>query len=472
MLNTQKTWDFVDKYWDNDVIPPLSDFIRIPCKTRALDPNWQENGHLLQAANLAKNWLEQQDIPGITAKVLTLPNQSPFVYAEIPGTDSSGKTALFYGHLDKMPETEGWEDGLGPWTPVLRGDRLYGRGGADDGYAIFLPATIIKAFRQQNLPYPRCVMLLEASEECGSPDFIDYFNSLRKEIGDPSIIIAADAGGDDYERLWSITSLRGMVIGDLSVDILTRGVHSGSASGIVPSTFRIKRMLLSRIEDENTGKVLIEDCHTSIPAERTEQIKTVAEIFGERVHRDFPFVDGAAPTTFDIEQLLLNKTWRPTLSIIGASGIPELNNAGSVLRPTGTLKLSMRLPPTVNAADAAQTIKEILEKDPPYNAKVTFTPCAFMQGWHAPKNEDWFDQAIHNASMSYYKNKPAGIGMGGSISVVQLLGNSYPKAQFIVGGILSSISGEHGPNEFLHLPGVKKFTCCVAEALAALSAQR
>lgn len=474
MLNTQTTKNFVDKFWDEQVIPALSAFIKIPCKTRTLDPDWRNNDYLQQAVTLVHQWIEKQGIPGTRVQVLSLPHQSPFLFVAIPGTCNSGKTAMFYGHLDKMPEAEGWDEGLGPWQPVLKDDRLYGRGSVDDGYAAFAPIAAIKALQQQNIPYPHCIMLLEASEESGSPDFVDYITQLEKSnsIGTPDVMIFVDAGGDNYDQLWCTDSLRGTVEGILSVTTLTQAVHSGSSSGIAPSAFDIMRTLLSRINNEQTGEVLIEECHVDIPEERIEQTKELAKILGNKIYKSIPFASGVQPKSYDLVELLLNKTWRPTLSITGGTGLPIINDAASVLLPNSTLMLSLRLPPTCNARNTINKLKEILEKDPPYGAVITFTPIAELQGWSAPKMAPWLEETLDSSSLNYYGAKPAYMGDGGSIGIVELLGEKYPHAHFIVSGVASAETGEHGPNEYIYIPAAKKFTCCIAEVLATLAKQK
>lgn len=468
MLNTKITLDLAGKFWDDNIVPALAEFIKIPCKTRTLDPSWQENGYLAQAANLAKEWIEKQNLPGTKVEVLSLPNQSPFVYAEIPGSDTSGKTALFYGHLDKMPEAEGWSEGLGPWQPVLRDDCLYGRGAIDDGYAIFTPIAAIKALQQQQLPYPRCIVLLESSEESGSPDFMDYFKQLESLIGNPDIIVFVDASGDNNNQLWCTTSLRGNMDGTLRVEMFTKGVHSGS-SGIALSPFHILRTLLARIDNSETGGVLLKECYVDIPEERKKEARDLAKILGEKVYKDIPFIAGAKPVSDDIAELLLNKTWRPTLTIIGAEGLPPLCDAGSVLLPVISLQLSFRVPPGCNITNLISKVKEVVETDPPYGAIVTFTPIAELPGWSAPKTAPWLKEALDSASNNYFGSSPAYMGDGGSIGIVEVLGKKYPNAQFVVTGVANPTSGEHGPNEFIHIPTAKKFTCCIAEILATLS---
>lgn len=472
MLNKQTTLDFIDKFWSNDIIPALSDFIKIPCITKTLDQKWEENGHLLEAANLAKKWIEKQNLPGTKVQVLTMPGKTPFVFAEIPGTASSSKTALLYGHLDKMPDVAGWDDGLSAWNPVIREGNLYGRGSVDDGYAIFIPIAALKTLQQQNIPYPRCVILLEASEECGSPDFDSHFKLLEKSIGTPDLIMINDTSGEDHKHLWLTNSLRGVVLGALRVETLTQGVHSGTGSGIAASTFRIARLLLSRIENEQTGEVLVKECYSDIPQERIEETQELAKILKDRVYKDVPFIDGVKPISEDITELLLNKNWRPTLSILGADGLPSVGEAGNVLRPMTTLKISLRLAPSANPDKVAAKVKEILERDPPYGAKVTYTLLAAYPGWDAPKSEPWFAQVLTSVSNSYFGNNPMYKGEGASIGIVQMLGEKYPKAQFVASGIMIPASNEHGPNESISLSAAKKYNCCIAEILATLAEQK
>jgi len=464
-LSNKEITQFIDKFWDKDIIPNLSEFISIPCKTPSLDPDWQKNKYLRKAAEFVADWINSQNIPGAQVQILQIPDKSPFIYVDIPG--KSDKTVLFYGHLDKMPEAEGWREGLGPWTPVLEDDRLYGRGSVDDGYAAFTPIAAIKALQEQGIPHARCVMMLEASEECGSPDFDDYLKHLENHLGIPDLIICIDAGGDDNKHLWCTTSLRGIVAGTLRVEILTKGVHSGTASGIVPSTFRIIRSILSRFEDQDTGKILSKDFYVDIPEKRLQQTKELAKILGDKIYKELPFVAGAMPVTTDATELLLNKTWRPALGVIGAEGIPLPKDAGNVLRPVTSLSLSVRIPPYLKPELLSKKLKEILEKDPPYGAKITFTPSIGFCGWNAPETADWLEQSLQHAAETYFGSSPAYLGEGGSIGIVQMLGEKYPNAQFVISGLCSSDANAHGPNEFLCISAAKKFTCCVAEILAA-----
>lgn len=464
ILNKETTMQFVDNFWNQEIIPSLSEYIKIPCKTPALDSEWQQNRYLHQAAELIANWIKKQNLPNSTVEILQLPERTPFIFVDIQGQIDN--TVLFYGHFDKMPESEGWSDGLGPWQPVLKDGKLYGRGGVDDGYAAFTPVCAIKALQEQGVPHARCVMMLEATEECGSPDFDSYLELIQPRIGNPDLLICIDAGGDNNQQVWCTTSLRGSVAGNLKVEVLKQALHSGSYSGVVPSSFRVARQLLSRLEDENTGEILLKDFYVDIPEERLKQTQELAEILGDKFYQEIPFAEGTQPMTKDITELLLNKTWRPTLSVIGAEGLPLPQNAGNALRPFTSLQISVRIPPNTDPQKLEQKLKETFETNVPYNAKVSFTPGKNFYGWNAPATASWLSSALTEASLIYFGNNPAYIGEGGSIGVIQMLGEKYPETQFIISGVSTSDTGAHGPNEYLPIPAAKKFTCCVAEILA------
>ncbi len=465
MLDAHALSRHVADQWNRDIIPRLVEYIAIPAKSPLFDPDWIAHGHIDRAVDLAVNWARRQPIAGMHVEVVRLPARTPTVFIDIPGAKPGN--VLLYGHLDKQPEMSGWREGLGPWQPVIEDDRLYGRGGADDGYAIFSALSAIAALQAQAVPHPRCVVLIETSEESGSPDLPAYVDALRERIGEPSLVIGLDSGCGDYQRLWSTTSLRGMVGGTLTVEVLTEGVHSGDASGIVPSSFRIARQLLSRVEDENTGRILPPAFHAEIPLERQRQAAQVAQILGPVVHRKFPFHGTTQPATDDLAELVLNRAWRPTLSVTGADGLPPLKSAGNVLRPRTALKLSLRLPPTVDAQAAAQTLKRLLETDPPQHASVRFDIEQAATGWSAPPLAPWLATALEQASHRHFDRAAAFQAEGVTIPFMSMLGQAYPAAQFVITGVLGPQSNAHGPNEFLHLDYAQRLTCCVAEVIAA-----
>jgi acetylornithine deacetylase/succinyl-diaminopimelate desuccinylase-like protein len=465
-MDAKKLSAFVDEQWNKLVLPTLFEFIRIPNKSPAFDPQWHEHGFMDQAAELLADWCRQQSIAGMQLRIERLPGRTPLLFIEVAGTKGSDKTVVLYGHLDKQPEMDGWDEGLSPWQPVLRDDHLYGRGGADDGYSVFAALTAIEALQQQGIPHGRCIILIEGCEESGSQDLPFYIEKLKAEIGEPDLIIGLDSSCGNYDQLWCSTSLRGILDGVLTVEILTEGVHSGAAGGIVPSTARIIRQLLSRIENEVTGEILMAPLHVDIPARRKEEAKRVAEVLGDKVWEDFPFVPGAKPLIGSNYELILNRTWRPTLAITGVDGLPTLADAGNVMRPKTALMLSLRIPPTCDADAFLPELKRILERDPPYNAKVSFKPGHASHGWNAPELEPWLAEAIMQASQNYFGNSAMYMGGGGTIPFMNMFAERFPQAQFMVTGVLGPRSNAHGPNEFLHIPTVKKVICCVAEVLS------
>src|SRR5665213_1369554 len=372
MIDARRLQGFVDTLWDEAVTPTLVDYIRIPNKSPAFDPQWAAHGHMDEAVALLEAWARERlpALPGATLEVARLEGRTPVILIEVPGAIDD--TVLLYGHLDKQPEMTGWSDGLGPWTPVIRGERLYGRGGADDGYAMFGALGALMALREQGVAHARCVVLIEACEESGSFDLPFYVDHLAGRIGSPSLVICLDSGCGNYDQLWLTTSLRGMTGGRLTVEVLTEGVHSGDASGVVPDSFRLARALVSRLEDEKTGEVLLPELTAQVPADRIAQAKVAAAALGDEVWKKFPFAGGTRPTASDGVELVLNRTWRAQLAIVGADGLPAPENAGNVLRPRTTLKLSMRLPPTTDGTKAAQAMTRALTEDPPQGAEVRF----------------------------------------------------------------------------------------------------
>ncbi len=468
-MDASQVAQFVDAKWDAEIVPQLVEYIRIPNKSPMFDADWVKNGHMARAVALMQGWASAQPVPGMQLEVVQLEGRTPLILIDIPGSgDSVGEDCvLLYGHLDKQPEMTGWDDDLGPWEPVIKGDKLYGRGGADDGYAIYGSLAAIMALQSQGVAHARCVVLIEACEESGSYDLPAYVDHLADRIGKPSLVVCLDSGCGNYEQLWCTTSLRGMAGGNLSVNVLEEGVHSGDASGIVPSSFRILRELLSRIEDEATGRILVEGMHAEIPAERLEQAAKVAEVLGTGVYDKFPFLPGMTPMADDLTELVLNRTWRPALSITGADGLPALSSAGNVLRPGTSLKLSLRLPPTLDGKRGGELLQQVLLKDPPHGAQVTLSLEKASTGWNAPALSPWLSGALDQASEEFFGKPAMYMGEGGTIPFMGMLGEKFPGAQFMITGVLGPHSNAHGPNEFLHIPMGKRVTSCVARVLAA-----
>lgn len=463
MLNPKGLYEYVCQQWDDEILPSLCEYIRIPNKSPHFDAKWEEHGYMEQAVQHIASWCHAHAPDGMTLDVVRLKGRTPLLFMEIPG--QIDETILLYGHLDKQPEMSGWHTDLHPWQPVIKEGRLYGRGGADDGYSAYASLTAIRALQDQGLPCPRCVLMIEASEESGSIDLPFYVALLKERIGIPSLVICLDSGAGNYEQLWMTTSLRGNIVGELEVELINEGVHSGNASGIVADSFRVARQLISRIENEETGEIKLPELCCDIPEERVQQAHQCAAILGESVCGEFPWIQGVRPVLQDKQQLILNRTWRPALTVTGAEGLPSIADAGNVMRPKTALKLSMRLPPLVAPKLAAIALKSALENNPLYGAKVCFKGEEGSPGWNAPRLLDWLQTAVDEASRMYYDKPAAYMGEGGTIPFMGMLGEQFPQTQFMITGVLGPHSNAHGPNEFLHLDMVKKLTACVAYVL-------
>ena len=472
--------EYVNRVWDESVIQTLSDYINIRNLSPDFDPAWQENMEL--ALGLFLSWISTRNVAGLTASVERLPGRPPLLLIEIPATKGYEHLApvLIYGHCDKQPPFEGWDADRYPegmadadraFIPVLEDGKLYGRGGADDGYAMFAALTAIEALQASGVPHAKCVVVIECGEESDSPGLMEYMDVLAERIGTPDLVVCLDSGCDDYDHLWTTTSLRGVVGGVLKVEVLTEGVHSGQASGIVPDTFRIARGLLECVENAENGTLLPPFYYAPIPADRVTQAQLAAKVLGDSVYTSLPWIEGARPTHSNHVELLLNRTWRPTLTVTGADGLPPTAKAGNVLRPSTSLKLSLRLPPGVDPVAAVATLKSVLERDQPYGACVTFTPDIPDAGWNAPSFAPWLEASMNAASEKYFGASALCRGEGGSIAFMNMLGTRFPKTQFMVTGLLGPGSNAHGPNEFLHLPTAEKLTCCVAAVLAGHAAR-
>jgi len=473
---------FSEEAWDQRIVPALTDYIAVPAKSPMFDADWASRGLLERVVTDAARWVEGRRVPGLKLEVLRLEGRTPVLFFELPahrpeGSKASADTVLLYGHLDKQPEFTGWRSDLGPWTPKYENGLLYGRGGADDGYAVYAAITALEALQAQGLPHPRCVGLIETCEESGSGDLPAYIDALKPRLGQVGLVVCLDSGAGNYDQLWLTTSLRGMVSGVLKVEVLSEGVHSGDSSGVVPSSFRVLRQVLDRLEDSKTGRLLPESFHCEVPGTRLAQARATAAILKDEVWKRLPWACGAdggsvLPVTDDPVEALLNRTWRPTLSVTGADGFPELKNAGNVLRPYTAFKLSLRLPPLVDGHEASVRLKALLEDNAPYNAKVMFHPdgragALGATGWNAPDLAPWLERVLTDASNTHFGAPLGYIGQGGTIPLMSMLQKGFPQAQMMVCGVLGPKSNAHGPNEFLHVPYGKRLTAAVAQVITA-----
>ena len=463
-MNKETLVNGINKFWDDKIIPALIDYIKIPNKSPSFDPDWEKHGHMDKVLDLAVNWANENKPNGSILTVERTPGRTPIILLDVPGTTDGN--VLMYGHLDKQPEMEGWSEGLGPWEPVMKDDKLYGRGGADDGYALFASIASINALQEQKIDHPRILVMIEFSEESGSPDLPHYMDICSEVIGVPDLVICLDSGAGDYKRFWTTTSLRGLIGLKMKVEVLNEGVHSGGASGHVPSSFRVARALLSKLEDQNTGEVLLDELKTDIPDYRIKETETLVSILDDEVVQEFPWKDKMKPSTDNKVEGVLRRTWKPALSIVGSDGLPSTANAGNVLRPYTTLQLSMRIPPMVDAKKATKEIEKTLKNNVPYDATIDLDFEEAADGWNAPETSPWLLDAINKASKNYFKEQPCSIGEGGTIPFMAMLGEQFPNAQFVITGVLGPKSNAHGPNEFLHIPFAKKLTCCISSILS------
>ncbi len=445
-------------------------YIEIPSCSPSYDPDWDKNGLADKAVNLLADWVKKQDLKGCTVKVLKEPGRTHMILAVIEATEPKAdtKTILFYGHCDKQPPcTEQWRAGLHPYKPVIEGTRLYGRGASDDGYAVFAIVSSIKACQKLGLPHDRCVVVIESCEESGSVDLGYYLDSVKDVIGTPSLMVIMDSGCGDYERMWITTSLRGNLRCDFKVKMLKEGVHSGDAGGIVPETFRIVRQILDRIDDSKTGKV-VDTFQVKVPDKRMKEVAEAAKLLGKKVYDHFPFVEGGLPmtdpkaSTDAIAELMLNRTWRANMSVTGAEGLPMLKDAGNVLRPETALRVSLRIPPTLDPEKAKEDMIKTVTQDPPYGAKVEIINISAGPGLHCPELTPDLEKAVTECSKNFYGYEPIYYGEGGSIPFLSSLAKQFPKAQFLVTGVLGPESNAHGANEMLEMAYTKKLICCLS----------
>ena len=490
---------FVEQAWSwrepkSAIIQALEQYISIPNDSPAFDSHWREHGFMAQAARhlaqsveaLKKEWTERHGCRADDVKcgILGLSDQpaaagepvrTPLLCIEIPafGTGAPDGTVLMYGHFDKQPGLTGWSEGLGPRTPVIRDDKLYGRGGADDGYAVFSAFTAVMALRAQGVAHARCVIIVEGCEESGSLFLEEYVDELRDVIGPVSLVVCLDAGCADYDNFWITSSLRGIVNAWVKVEMLDEGVHSGDATGVVPSCFRVFRLLLSRLECERTGRILPDALTVPIPPAVWRRAAEAADILGDGAYSRFPFVSGAGPAGRDEVELVLDRTWRAGMTVTGMRGIPDSREtAGNVMLPSLTAKVSFRLPPTLSSLAAAAFIRDELTRDPPYGARVAVSDVDTGDGWAAPELPAWLRDANDEAANRFFDGggttpRPAlYLGEGGSIPFMGMLGRKYPRARFLITGVLGPNSNAHGLDECLHLPTAARVTMCVAWVVA------
>jgi acetylornithine deacetylase/succinyl-diaminopimelate desuccinylase-like protein len=463
-MDQTKVHEAVTNGWTDQVLPSLAGLVEIPALSPAFDASWEANGYLHAAIDHVRDWIASRDLPGVQFDVVQLEGHPPVLLVDVPATPGTADkgTVLLYGHLDKQPPVGGWSEGLDPWKAVFRDGRLYGRGSVDDGYSGYAATTALEAVYAAGGEHARAILLLETGEESGSPDLPAYMEHLDGRLGDITLVVCLDAGGGDYERLWLTSSLRGVVQATLTVRVLESAQHSGLASGIVPSSFRIILQLLDRVEDSATGEIKLKEMVVPIPANRLAEAQALAAVDPGAIKRLYPLVEGMRPAAQDEVELILNNTWRATLSVIGAAGLPEPGTAGNVLRTSTSLILSFRIPPTADAKAARAELEKVLTTDVPYGAQVEITGLAGENGWNAPEVAPWLASALAQVGDRVFGTPHGNLGVGGAVPFMGLLGRLYPQAQFVSTGALGTDSNMHVPDEWLNI----KFAGQVTEAIA------
>ncbi|HVA06588.1 MAG TPA: M20/M25/M40 family metallo-hydrolase [Acidimicrobiales bacterium] len=444
----------IDERWEQRVLPALCEYTRVQCLSPAFDPDWAERGAIMEAASLLSEWTVQQD-SGLAVEVVHLPGRTPVLLVD---NGATGDPILVYGHMDKQPPLGEWREGLSPFEPVRDGDKLYGRGTADDGYSLFAAVTGLLAADGGR---GRVVILIEASEESGSPDLPAYVEFLAPRLGRPSLVICLDSGALSYDRLWLTTSLRGNLVVSVRIQVLTEGIHSGAGGGIVPSSFRILRRIMSRIEDETTGEILLPQLRgRGIPDPQRANLTAVAEEFPEGA---VPAVDGLHLMGDTQADRLIAKAWSAALEVTGMDGLPAVRDGGNVLRPFTTAKFSLRLPPDVDARAAAAALISVIASDEGAHVTIDMEPPA--DGWIASPLPDEIATRLTRASEASFGRTFGAMGEGGTIPFLAQLQRGFPDTPIVATGVLGPHSNAHGPNEFLHIPMAKAVTHAVAELL-------
>ncbi|WP_051792280.1 M20/M25/M40 family metallo-hydrolase [Amycolatopsis jejuensis] len=460
----------VDHLWRKEILPSLSGLVAIPALSPAFDPDWTHSGHLDAAVHHLKAWIEERALTGVTTEVVRVGEASPLLLVDLPATPGAEDqgTVLCYGHLDKQPPLEGWSPGLGPWLPVIRDGRLFGRGSADDGYAGYAAVTAVQAARAAGGRHARVVLLLETGEESGSPDLATYLDHLERQLGSVTLVLCLDSGARDHDSLWLTTSLRGLANLRVTVRVLDGPLHSGVAGGVVPCSFRILRELLGRIENAATGEILLPELVATIPPHRRAEARAAVAALGSP---QLPQVAGMRLMAEDQLELVLNNSWRPALSVTGAAGLPDTANAGNVHRPSTTLALSLRLPPTVDSTTAVAALTQALRTDVPYGATVEIEPGDHASGWAAPPHAAWLTTALDSVAREVFSAPCQGIGAGGTIPFMAMLAQRFPEAEFVVTGAMDPHSRAHAPDESLHLGLAQRLTEAIAVLLNAHAAR-
>jgi acetylornithine deacetylase/succinyl-diaminopimelate desuccinylase-like protein len=343
---------------------------------------------------------------------------------------------------------------------------LYGRGCADDGYAPFLAGAVIEELRRSGVAHPRVILLLETSEESSSADLPAYLDRYRELLGEPALVVCLDAFVPDHQRLWVTVSMRGILVGDLQVSLLEEGAHSGIAGGVAASSFRVLRELLDRVEDARSGAVLLPEFNTEVPQEYQEVLARQAEVTAAPAGQ-LRLLPGVIPVHEGTLAQLTAQCWEPSVGYVGVDGAPPVREAGSVLRPSTTLRLSVRLPPGADPKAAAAALSRTLTSAPPYAAQVEFRLVAAESGW-ASRPPAAVQALLDTASRQGFGRNAGLCGGAATIPFLGMFSARYPDAVIVPAGVLGPGSNPHGPDERLDLTAARNLSVALASMFAGL----
>jgi len=461
ILNNEEAHNTLSRYWNDRSWDEFKKFIETPNLSPAFEKK-DNTSYTRNAAVLVMKYIKSLNLKGCSVILYEDNGLSPFLYVTIEASETRNcsQNIGFYAHIDKQPPLHGeWKDGLNAYTLVKDGDKVYGRGTVDDGYALFLIPNLVKTLQDHNVQHDKYTFLFECSEESGSCHLEHYLKKLKNKLKSLDYLICMDSGGPTDDRLWFTSSLRGCFMGELEVSIGKHGHHSGDAGGIVPSPFRILTNLINRVENSmGTMRVL----KTELDEKNLVDAVKTAHLLGKEGMTRFEVEEGLTYSPDDMTNeevyLYLKNTWKPSLTVIGLDGLPSVADGGNFIHPTLKCKLSVRLPPNLDAEEAKNIMKEEFESNPPFNARVEFTPTLSCNGWMAPDMGYEFNSFIKNASLKYYGKESGYVSCGGSIPIMSLLSEMLPDTKIMATGVLTSESNAHAPNEVLDLKILDQFS--------------
>ena len=471
-MDTELLKKYVDKQFTLNILPNLMNFIRIPNLSPLFDPNWKTNGYLFKAANLIVSYAKSLNIKNAEINLLQDSGHTPMVFIEIPASrKNDNRTVIFYGHYDKQPYGTGWDKDKSPTNPVIVDGRLYGRGSADDGYASFSILTAIKTCQEFNCLMPRICCLFEGAEESTDADLKYYFDKLIPILGDNVVaFIPLDSGCPDYDRLWMANSLRGIVDIDVNIQTLDQESHYGpEASGIIAENLFLMRKIYDGLVDSTNGEFKLEEfkiAEDKIPAIVMEQMQKEIEIVGDNFIKNIPLYEGVSPLKTDVKELMINNRWKPSCFILGIDNCPKTEDRGFGVSSGINVRMSIRIPPTVDKNKAIEALKKALSDNIYFGAQVKLGYLDYGEGVLLANMSNKVKNILNKASLEFFGNESVFTGVGGSIPFIGYFQSKYPNTDIICTGIVGSDSHEHGPNENLNIEACKKMVCVLCYFLS------